>query len=337
MRNWLVVSAVLSIGFQSFSFENNKKYTQEEYVSMWKDIAIQQMADYKIPASITLAQGILESGYGNSVLAQKANNHFGIKCHDWKGATIYLDDDKANECFRSYDNASESYKDHSLFLTSRSRYAGLFSYQVTDYKNWAQGLKDAGYATNPKYPQLLVDLIERLKLHEFDQAGKTAKPMDVLIKKEEVKAPKEKKSAKTKNAKTKKNNKSIKLTLSQTSLKSTNGKHTVLIHKNKISYIVAKKGDTFYQIAQEFDIAMWQLYRYNDFGDKKDVLVEGDIIYLQPKKNKSKTDVVFTVNSPTTLRQISQNEGIKLASLLERNPISSPDELLSKGEKVSLK
>lgn len=332
MRNWLVTGTALTIGFQLFSSELKQKYTQEEYVSMWKDVAIQQMAEYKIPASITLAQGILESGYGNSVLAQKANNHFGIKCHDWKGATIFLDDDAKNECFRSYTTAAESYRDHSTFLTTRSRYASLFSYQVTDYKNWAQGLKDAGYATNPKYPQLLVELIERLKLHVYDQGGTTTKATDGLLAKKPT--PEEKSS---RVATGKKGKKAIRLTLAQSSLKSKTGKHEIFIHKNKISYVVAKRGDTFYQIAQEFDMAMWQLYRYNDFGDKKDVLTEGDIIFLQPKKNRSKTDASLTIKTPVSLRQIAQNEGIKLQALMHRNEITNPDDILPAGKKISLK
>lgn len=282
-----------------------KKYTQEEYVAKWKSVAVSQMIQYKIPASITMAQGILESGNGNSVLAQKANNHFGIKCHEWAGEKLYLDDDKPNECFRSYSNGDESFADHSKFLTERTRYAKLFTLDATDYKAWAQGLKDAGYATNPKYPQLLIDLIEKLKLNDLDKAGaETSNPVELL--------------ATAKGA-------------------SVEVKHNVMMHKNKIKYIVAKKGDTFYRISREFGMGLWQLYRYNDFGDRKDVLAEGDIVYLQPKRKRSKSSETFSVTSPTTLRNISQLEGIKLESLMDKNNISSPDELLPKGEKISLR
>lgn len=335
MKNLIVFSVFISV-FASESFASDKKYTQAEYVSLWKDVAVSQMHSHKIPASITLAQGILESGNGNSVLAQKANNHFGIKCHDWKGETIYIDDDKKNECFRSYPDASDSYKDHSLFLTGRSRYAGLFSYQITDYKNWAQGLKDAGYATNPKYPQLLIDLIERLKLHEFDQAALPPKPTDVLIdNKEDKKSPQVKEQKQEREPLFKRKQKVKKeTTVAAPVLK---GQHQVLVHKNEIKYIVAKKGDTYYRISKELDIALWQLYKYNEFGATKDVLNEGDIVYLQPKRNKSRTDEKFTVSKSVSLRTIAHQEGVKLEKLMERNQITAPDELLKKGTVIQLK
>ena len=156
---------LLTIVFVSSAYENLSK---EDYIAMWKQVAIQEMQTHKIPASITLAQGILESSYGNSLLAREANNHFGIKCHDWKGPTIYKDDDNINDCFRKYENATESFKDHSNFLTTRSRYADLFTLEITDYKGWAKGLKNAGYATNPKYAELLINLIEEFNLNKYD-------------------------------------------------------------------------------------------------------------------------------------------------------------------------
>ena len=146
-----------------------QKLTREQYIKKYKDIAIKQMHRHKIPASIILAQGCLESNDGNSSLAKKANNHFGIKCHDgWKGKKIKQDDDKRNECFRKYDSAVDSYTDHSYFLTSRPRYNSLFDLPITDYKGWAHGLKAAGYATNPKYAKLLIDIIEEYQLYKYD-------------------------------------------------------------------------------------------------------------------------------------------------------------------------
>ena len=144
-------------------------YTTISYIEQFKGVAIQEMNIYGIPASITLAQGILESGSGNSDLAKFANNHFGIKCtSDWKGKAYYKDDDQANDCFRVYKDAKESYKDHSEFL-KRKRYSFLFELDKNDYKNWAQGLKTAGYATNPKYPDMLINVIEKYKLYQYDQ------------------------------------------------------------------------------------------------------------------------------------------------------------------------
>ncbi len=141
----------------------------EQYVSRYKSIAIREMYDYGIPASITLAQGILESGLGKSELAVNANNHFGIKCHnEWSGERMYHDDDARHECFRKYDNAEESFIDHSQFLKNRARYSFLFELDRTDYKGWAKGLKEAGYATDPKYSTRLVNLIEEHNLHQYD-------------------------------------------------------------------------------------------------------------------------------------------------------------------------
>lgn len=303
MKNKALIFSLL-VSF-SLAASSGKKYTQQEYVSEWKDVAVKQMETYKIPASITLAQAIIESGNGNSDLAQLANNHFGIKCHDWKGESFYKDDDQKNECFRKYPDASESFLDHSLFLKNKTRYAALFELELTDYKSWAQGLKDAGYATNPKYPTLLIDLIERLKLNEFDKQSMLVADTKTA----------EKEAVKTLMA----------------------NKHQVLVHKNELKYIVAKKGDTYYRISKEFNIGLWQLYKYNEFGDKKDFLEEGDIIYLQAKKRKSKTDKVYEAKETCTLRMIAQSEGIKVQRLMKMNQIDSEDQKITKGQKIILR
>ncbi len=153
----------------------NYPSSTEAYILLYKDIAKTEMQLYNIPASITMAQGILESGNGKGRLAREANNHFGIKCHDWTGDKIYHDDDAEQECFRKYIDAKYSYRDHSLFLTQRKRYAGLFKLKKGDYKAWARGLKAAGYATDKKYPHKLISLIERYDLHKLDKdvLGKT--------------------------------------------------------------------------------------------------------------------------------------------------------------------
>jgi flagellum-specific peptidoglycan hydrolase FlgJ len=149
-----------------------KKYTPEEYIAAYKGIAIAQMNKYGIPASITLAQALLESASGNSDLAINANNHFGVKCtNDWQGETYHHDDETAGACFRSYPDVAASYDDHSRFL-QRSRYASLYELSSTDYRAWAHGLKKCGYATNPKYPELLINLIEKYDLHSYDKGGK---------------------------------------------------------------------------------------------------------------------------------------------------------------------
>ena len=153
--------------------QSNNNITVEQkinrYIKLYAPIARKQMKAYKIPASITMAQGILESGYGEATLARKGNNHFGIKCHkDWKGKKIFHDDDEENECFRSYRNPVKSYKDHSLFLVNRDRYRFLFDLNSKDYRSWAEGLKKAGYATDPEYSKKLISLIERFRLSRLD-------------------------------------------------------------------------------------------------------------------------------------------------------------------------
>ena len=156
----LVLTVLTILTFNLFAQPGSKRISRSEYIELYKEDAIREMERNSIPASITLAQGILESGDGNSPLARYANNHFGIKCHsDWTGKTFIQDDDKKNECFRKYKDPYESYKDHSDFL-KKNRYAFLFELKITDYKGWAHGLKKAGYATNPKYPHLLIKIIE---------------------------------------------------------------------------------------------------------------------------------------------------------------------------------
>ena len=168
MKKYLLIVLI----FSSFLAVAQNKI--EAYIEKYSQIAVDEMNMYNIPASITLAQGILESGNGESRLAVDGKNHFGIKCHsNWNGKTIVEDDDEKGECFRKYNSVSDSYRDHSLFLYKRGRYAFLFEYQMTDYKKWAKGLKKAGYATNSKYPTLLIDLIEKYDLSRFDKGTKT--------------------------------------------------------------------------------------------------------------------------------------------------------------------
>ena len=156
--------------FLFFSLLGFSQSKTESYISKYSSVAVDEMNKYSIPASITLAQGILESGNGESRLAVDGKNHFGIKCHsNWNGKTIIVDDDEKGECFRKYSNVAESYRDHSLFLSERGRYSFLFAYKKSDYKKWAKGLKKAGYATNPKYASLLIDLIEKYELYNYDK------------------------------------------------------------------------------------------------------------------------------------------------------------------------
>ena len=166
----LLLAFLLPLGHVLQAQSRSKQY--EEYIKKYRDIAVEEMERYHIPASITLAQGLLESGAGQGTLARKSNNHFGIKCGgDWSGKSVKHDDDARDECFRVYKNAADSYRDHSKFLAGRPRYASLFKLDMTDYKGWAHGLKKAGYATNPRYAYQLIDIIERYDLYKYDKKG----------------------------------------------------------------------------------------------------------------------------------------------------------------------
>ncbi len=276
-----------------------KRITTEEYIETYKDIAIKKQQEYKIPASITLAQGILESGSGNSKLAQKANNHFGIKCHKgWTGKTFRMDDDAKNECFRKYKKAEDSYRDHSLFLTQRGRYSFLFEYKTTDYKKWAHGLKKAGYATNPKYPQLLIRIIEKYNLQQYDT---------------EVPSKKSNDSKKIKGAAS---NIGI-ADFEKAEVWPSSGRQ--IYKNNRKNLIIIEKGDTFYGLAEEFEMYQWQFRKYNDL-DKNHVLKIGEVIYLQKKRRKAdRKHKAYVVKQGDSMWKISQMYGVRLSRLYKMN------------------
>ncbi len=270
------------------------KMTRTEYVEMYKEIAVREMVDFSIPASITLAQGIIESGSGNSRLAREGNNHFGIKCHlGWEGKTMFVTDDAPDECFRVYASAEESYKDHSFFLSQRGRYAFLFELKITDYKGWAHGLKKAGYATNPKYPDMLIKIIEELELYKYDLLDK-----DALARQKRPDEIPKADQRKYEAFGVGKNDRKV-------------------LTNNKRKFIFARKGDDFYKIAGDFNIYHYQIWKYNDLT-KKDRIKEGDMVYLERKKNKATTPYHF-VKQGETMHSISQLYGIKLKQLYRKN------------------
>ncbi len=282
-----------------------QRISVEDYILTYKDVAMDKMESYGIPASITLAQGILESGSGNSKLARKANNHFGIKCHkDWNGKTYHMDDDAKNECFRKYKSPDESYRDHSLFLTTRDRYADLFTLKISDYKGWAHGLKKAGYATNPKYPQLLIKIIEENQLYEFDRGITPTQ----LAKKEEnpiladtpVTGPVAYPLASTYEL----------IEIWETGRK--------VYSNNGVKFIFADAGDNFSDIAADFEIYSWQLPKYNEL-DKKHSLEQGEMIYIEKKQKKNKEAGTHTVKAGESMHFISQLYGIQLKQLYKHN------------------
>lgn len=302
MKNFLRLFLSFFFCLCVFSAHGQSKLSNNEYAEKYSGIAIEKMKQYKIPASITLAQGILESGAGSSRLAVVANNHFGIKCgKSWQGRRIYHDDDQKGECFRSYGSASESFNDHSLFLTSNQRYAFLFTLDIMDYKGWAKGLKAAGYATNPKYPELLIKLIEEHKLYEYDYKGATASRKEIgglvgwltqkdKAEKEEVEFVAEPKFGKRKTGKV-----------------------------NGVKFIVANQGDSFESISTATGISVEKLLKFNDLYSTMNIS-EGSAIYIAKKKTKSRRNYMHEVKKGETNHSISQLYGIQLKSFYKLNP-----------------
>ena len=271
--------------------------TSEDYIRKYHKIAIDEMHSYGIPASITLAQGILESGNGNSDLAHKSKNHFGIKCHkNWSGRKVYHDDDAKNECFRKYRKVSDSYRDHSEFLKNRDRYAFLFDYKMTDYTAWAKGLKKAGYATHPEYAEKLINLIERFDLAQYDRASKSSK--------RKVKKPKRR------------------------------DRKEIYKSENGLKFVLAETGDNYDIISSELSLWMWELLSFNDC-EKDQQLAKGEVVYLEMKKKKAKSEY-HIVKEGETLHFISQLYGIKLASLQFKNRLKK-DQNIQVGQKLFLR
>jgi flagellum-specific peptidoglycan hydrolase FlgJ len=274
---------------------------EEQYIAKWKDEAILQMVEHRIPASITLAQGMLESGNGTSRLAIEGNNHFGIKCHnDWTGESISEDDETRGECFRKYKTAHQSFEDHAVFL-KKPRYQSLYDLEPDDYKGWAKGLKQCGYATNPQYPQLLINLIERNNLQQYDAEG-----LSKLGGKSDGNAQR------TNPKHQKPNNHSVREEIAVGS------NRKIELSELNIKYTVSKEGESLESIAADIDLHPWFLRRFNDVP-KNYRLKAGEVIYLQPKKRKG-SQPYTTAKSGETLRDISQRCGIKLKKIKHMNP-----------------
>lgn len=273
-----------------------------QYIEKHKAMAISNMTSYGIPASITLAQACLESGDGNSRLARDGNNHFGIKCHNWTGDKFYQDDDEKNECFRSYKSSDESFKDHSEFLRFRDRYKFLFDLDPKDYKGWAYGLKKAGYATNPAYPQLLINIIEEYQLYKYDSVGLEIPPPPSQLEKEKEY-----------------------VSISGTALYQISLSRKIL-EKNGVPYIIADLGETWESVASDFNLFTRELKRFND-ASKNSILVQGSIVYIEAKKRKG--DVMITshvVEEGDKLHDLAQRFAIREKNLRIINNLKSGEE-----------
>lgn len=301
-----------------------QRITPEEYIQTYKDIAMQEMRDHKIPASITLAQGLLESGAGNSALAREAKNHFGIKCHKgWTGKTYYMDDDEKDECFRKYKNAEESFRDHSEFLCGRTRYAALFDLEITDYKGWARGLKAAGYATNPKYAQLLIDRIELYDLTKYDKIAlgqmtddnqlPEIEPEDELL---ELAFSPENRSA--------------------YELVDMTADKRFIYENNGVRFVYAKEGETPEQLAREFNIKYKEFCEYNLLRRPDEMVFHsGDVVYLAKLKNKNWKAKKYTVAEGETVRDVALRFAVKPEKVMKKNGLKSAR--LQKGQVLWLR
>ena len=279
-----------------------QRITREEYIKTYKDLAIRQMKSHGIPASIILAQACLESGDGNSRLAREANNHFGIKCHNWTGETILHDDDEKNECFRKYSHPEGSFTDHSEFLRYRERYKILFDLDPLDYKAWAHGLKSAGYATNPDYARLLIKIIEDYRLYLFDSSSSELPPSPSQVE----------------------NEYEIDMRVASDLYKfSLARKH---LNRNGITFIIAGERDSYSSLAKEYNLFTRELLRFNDLNSQVPIS-DGTIVYLERKRERGDKDLSKHIaESGETMYFISQKYAIRLNSLYKINNMKKGDE-----------
>ena len=322
-----IVAIILLVFVGVASLSASVRQTREEYVEKYKAIAIAHMERYGIPASITMAQGILESDSGNSKLSTSSNNHFGIKCKKhWTGDRVYHDDDAKGECFRAYPSVEASYEDHADFLDQSPRYDSLFAYPSDDYRSWARGLKACGYATAPDYAERLVKIIESMKLYLLDKEN----------------GSKIYSAAKNAVANTESWWESN-IATSDEQINPNAFRVTVNSHKgygvyrtNHTFYVVAKEGDTFESVGKVFDISPKMLRKLNDV-EKDATLAKGDIVYIERKKTQWLGNVMqHKVVRDENLYSLSQSYGIRLKSLAKLNGLGKGEDV-RKGEIIRLK
>lgn len=302
------------------------KSDQEKYISQYAELAVKEMYRSGVPASITLAQGLLESGNGKSILAVKGNNHFGIKCHKgWTGKSMRHDDDKKNECFRVYDSPEESFRDHSDFLRYRDRYSFLFDFRITDYKSWAHGLKKAGYATDPSYPQKLIRIIEEYDLHKYDRKSSrkhSEESSDEVIQQELPKSP----SQIEQDVPLEENMRE------QFSFSLSRPVYT----RNRVPFVYAEEGDTYEILASLYGLFPREILKFNDVKDPSD-LKPGDVVYLRTKKNRSAKGLdKHVMEEGETLAEISQRYAVKLSRIYKLNGFDQ-SYVPSEGEIIKLR
>ncbi len=328
--------AILALIFllpAALSLRAQKRITREEYVDRYKHIAVAHMERYGIPASITMAQGILESDCGNSWLSQQSNNHFGIKCKkNWTGERVYHDDDAKGECFRQYPTVEASYYDHAQFLDSQPRYDSLFAYSSTDYKSWARGLKAAGYATAPDYAQRLVRIIEENDLYLLDRDNGLA--LYAAARRNAGHSAEEQFAGQSSvehvyTAEMLVNPNDYRVTIS-----SHNGYD--VYRTNGVSYVLAKEDDTYEHIARQFRLSASNLRRFNDV-ERDARPMTGEAVYIERKKRRWEGNALLhTTHRGETLWSIGQSYGIRTRSLRKLNRLPDHAEL-PQGRKIKIR
>ena len=307
---------ILLLCFVFCGLSAQERITRQEYIERYKAIAIRQMVEYGIPASITLAQACLESGDGNSTLAIEGNNHFGIKCHGWQGAKIHHDDDQLQECFRKYDKVEDSYRDHSEFLRYRDRYAFLFELDPKDYRGWAYGLKKAGYATAPEYAQRLIAIIEANNLSQYDAPAEENPEVEALP--TPITAEK-----------------SVRITPDKGSPLYRISLARQVYSRNGVTYILAEGYDTYETLAKEFRLFRRELLRFNDMREEIPI-VAGQVIYLEKKRTRSARFLEMHVaEEGETMYDLSQRYAVRLRNLYMYNGMKEGEEPVP-GQKIYL-
>lgn len=319
-RSLLLLLTLLSVT----AFAQRTGQVQQNYIDTYSAIAVEEMLRTGVPASITLAQGLLESGAGLSTLATEGNNHFGIKCHKgWTGKTMYMDDDRRGECFRVYDSAAESFRDHSDFLRYRDRYKFLFDLELTDYKGWAIGLKKAGYATDPKYSAKLIKYIEDYNLARFDivtTKEAAAMPESPLKIEEPVAAP---------------------AVRNGISVPASEQFHFPLSRKlyslNNVPFVYSMEGETYRSIAKQYHLFKWEILKYNDLK-AEEPLLPGTIVYLQAKKKQAPKglEMYIVAEDGEDFHAICQRFAVKEKAILKLNGWVLPVQL-EEGDEIKLR
>ena len=307
----MIIAIVLLLGLLGLSAKDDTP--QERYVKKYADMAVKEMVRSGVPASITLAQGMLESGSGMSKLATQGNNHFGIKCHKgWEGKSMKVDDDAPNECFRVYSSVADSYKDHSDFLRYRDRYKFLFDLERTDYKGWAYGLKKAGYATDPGYPAKLIKYIEEYKLYKYDVLSKVEEkevPLSPLV----IEAPKMAREE-------------FHFPLTRE-----------LFSKNGVPFVYSLEGETYRSIAKYYHLFHQEILRFNDLR-KDEELLPGTVVYLSFKENHTQPglDKYIIEQDGEDFHAICQRFAVKEKAILKLNGWKKAP-FLAEGDEIKLR